>query len=211
MKSSFIQTIRLIKNDIIKIKNVDIIVTSSNENLMGNKNKSYWRFNGRINVDGAIRNESNEEELDLMLKDKVLKQGDVIITNATGNLKNNFKFVIHTVVPDGAYGYNNNNSDNILKQCYINSLKAADELICECSIVFPALGCGVKEWSNPKAADIAYKAISEIKLKYINKVFIVCIDSNTFNTFKKVGDKILVDYIQTEKIEKIEYQYIRKS
>lgn len=209
----FIHKIRLLKNDIVKIRNIDAIVTSSNENLMGNKNQSYWRFNGRVNVDGAIRNQSNEVELDSILQGLTLKQGQILLTKSTGNLKNNnIKYVIHTVVPDGAYGYGINISDNILSQCYSKSLLAVDDLHCN-HIAFPALGCGVKEWPTAKAAEIAYKTVTELKLKYIKQVYFICLDINTFNTFKKVGDKVLGDlnYIQSEKVEKVEYEYTRKS
>ena len=205
--------IRLLMGDIVKIRNIDAIVTSSNENLVGNKNNSYWRFTGRTNVDGSIRNHSNEEELDRMLKGIKLNQGDIALTKSTRNIKSNgVKYLIHTIAPDGAYGYDTHISDKILTQCYSKSLIAADDLHCN-SIAFPALGCGVKDWPAAKAAVIAYKAISEARLNFIKQVDFIFIGINTFNTFKAVGDKVFglkTTSIQTEEGRKIEYPYIGK-
>ena len=183
--------ITLMMGDIGEIRSVDAVVTSGNENLMGNKNNSYWRFSGRINVDGSIRAHSNEGELDSMLKGVKLNRGDIAVTKSTGNIeRNGIKYVIHTVVPDGAYGDDTHISQKIFRQCYSKSLIAADNLNCK-SIAFPALGCGVKDWPAVKSADIAYKAILEVELKSIKQIDFLFIEISTFNTFKAIGDKVL--------------------
>jgi O-acetyl-ADP-ribose deacetylase (regulator of RNase III) len=93
-------TISLIKGDISQLKNVDAIVTSTNEYLQGNKNPSYWRFNGRLNVDGAVRNAININELDEELSGKRLTIGNAVMTKASGRIfANGIKFIIHTVTP----------------------------------------------------------------------------------------------------------------
>ena len=95
-----VRSISLIKGDISQFKNVDAIVTSTNEYLQGNKNASYWRFNGRLNVDGAVRDAININELDQELLGKKLTIGNSVITKATGRiLANEVKFIIHTVTP----------------------------------------------------------------------------------------------------------------
>jgi len=95
-----VRSISLIKGDISKVKNVDAIVTSTNEYLQGNNNNNYWRFNGKLNVDGAVRNAINRDELDQELLGKKLSIGHAIITNASGNiLANGVNFIIHTVTP----------------------------------------------------------------------------------------------------------------
>jgi O-acetyl-ADP-ribose deacetylase (regulator of RNase III) len=159
-----------LKQDISKIKNVNAIVTSTNEYLQGNSNGSYWRFNGRINVDGAIRNAVNQEELEqqitkLGMKSRKLDPGKSILTNSSGRImENNVHYIIHTVTPgylislslyyqhhyyfylkDGTYGYDLTNSNMKLRECYSSCLELADKSLCE-SIAFPALGTGVKEW-----------------------------------------------------------------
>lgn len=96
----FISTINIIKGDISDVKNMDVIVTSANELLMGNKNSSYWRFNGRHNVDGSIREKLDQDILDRQLDGKKLKVGESIILESSGLIrKNQVKFIIHTVTP----------------------------------------------------------------------------------------------------------------
>lgn len=96
----FISTINLIKGDISDVKNMDVIVTSANELLMGNKNSSYWRFNGRRNVDGSIREKLDQDILDRQLDGKYLKAGESIILESSGLIrKNQVKFIVNTVTP----------------------------------------------------------------------------------------------------------------
>ena len=185
-------TISLIKCDITAIK-ADILVTSSNENLMGNKNGSYWRFNGRINVDGSIRSSLNQKELDEDLKDKILKPGESIITPSSGLIKeNNIKYIIHTCVPDGAYGFDSTNSIEVFRNCFSSCLTLAESKQAS-SLAFPALGCGVKEWNKGRASDIAFTSICEqaSKLRSLHQIFFVFKEASVFNTFKLVGEKKL--------------------
>jgi len=66
------------------------------------------------------------------------------------------KYVIHTVGP--VYSSCKNRCEELLSNCYINSLKAASELKCR-SISFPAISTGIYGYPKDKAAKVAYKAV----------------------------------------------------
>ena len=200
-------TISLIKSDITIIKNVDIIVTSSNELLQGNKNTSYWRFNGRMNVDGAVREALNQKTLDIDLKGKILKPGESCISTSSGKiLENNVKYIIHTVVPDGAYG--RSKSDEVFSNCYSSCLELAESHHAK-SIGFPALGCGIKEWNTAKAAEVAFLSIVKKAktMQSVDEINFVFKDVNVLNTFKLVGCKLGLTYDEKDIGENDKYSF----
>ena len=200
------------------LKNVDAIVTSSNEYLQGNKNNSYWRFNGRRNVDGDVRNGLNQDELDQELSGEIgenkLSIGHSIMTRSSGRiLANGVKYIIHTITPDGAYGYENNNSDcmssdNKLSNCYSSSLLLAENKKLK-TCAFPALGCGVKEWIRARGAKIAFETLKQVKLQSVNHVYFVFLDNVTLNTFKLIGEK--TSLLNCEEVIEDGYRYQFKS
>jgi O-acetyl-ADP-ribose deacetylase (regulator of RNase III) len=117
--------LKLILGDITNIP-TDVIVNSANPFLMKGSGVC-----GAIHKAAGINLEKECLELKKSRSIDKLPIGEVIVTKAY-NL--HAKFVIHTVGPK-----NDGKDDlNLLKNCYINSIRKADELKAN-SIYFPAI------------------------------------------------------------------------
>lgn len=68
------------------------------------------------------------------------------------------KYIIHTATP--IYGDHPGNEADILKSCYWESLRRAEEFNME-SIAFPLLSAGIHRYPKKEAAEIAFEAIHE--------------------------------------------------
>ena len=151
------------KGDITKQK-VDAIVNAANELLLGGGG-----------VDGAIHAVAGFELKLECAKLGGCKTGEAKITPGF-NLP--AKFVIHTVGP--RYGQHGGEEANLLRSCYLESLKLAKENHCQ-SIAFPCISTGVFGYPNQKAAKIAIGTVREF------------IEGN--NCFQKV---VFVCYLQED-------------
>ena len=105
--------------------------------------------------------------------------GQAVYTTA-GNLP--ASYVIHTVGPvwnGGIY-----NEDNLLRNCYINSLKIADDLGCK-TVAFPNISTGVYRFPKQRAAAIAVKAVKEYSHAehWIERVIFVCFDDENYRIY----------------------------
>lgn len=155
--------LKIILGDITKVK-ADAIVNAANNSLLGGGG-----------VDGAIHRAAGPRLLDECRKLKGCETGEAKITKGY-NLP--AKFVIHTVGPIWQGG--NHGEAQLLTNCYINSLKLAEEYNCH-HVSFPSISTGVYHFPLEKASKIAVKSIMEYcKDKYsINNVEIVCFDEKT--------------------------------
>ncbi len=68
------------------------------------------------------------------------------------------KYIIHTATP--AYGQHYGAEPDILKSCYWESLRKAEDLNMK-SIAFPLLSTGIHRYPKEKAARVAFEAINE--------------------------------------------------
>jgi O-acetyl-ADP-ribose deacetylase len=156
--------IKVIKGDITKIE-ADAIVNAANSSLLGGGG-----------VDGAIHRAGGPEILEacrnIVARQGNCKTGEAVITTA-GRLP--AKFVIHTVGP--VWNGGNNNEETKLANCYLNSLKLAEENGCS-SIAFPNISTGVYKFPKDKAAGIAVRTVAEYfrKPSAISEVIFVCFD-----------------------------------
>lgn len=163
--------IELLKGDITTIE-IDAIVNAANTSLLGGGG-----------VDGAIHRRGGrqilEECIKIRNKQGGCKVGESVITNA-GNL--NAKKVIHTVGPR----WNNNQSEEPekLKNCYLNSLKLAEENQLE-SIAFPNISTGIYKYPKSDAAKIAIQTVKDFKAITIQKVVFVCFDQENYDIYKE--------------------------
>jgi len=138
-------TILLKKGD-ITLEDVSVIVNAANSSLMGGGG-----------VDGAIHRAGGPQILEECRKIREvhgkLPTGKAVITNG-GMLTAGY--VIHTVGPVWSGG--GNSEDNLLRDCYINSLALAveNELF---SIAFPSISTGVYRFPVERAAEIAIQAV----------------------------------------------------
>ena len=163
-----ISTIEIFKGDITKL-NVDAIVNAANSSLLGGGG-----------VDGAIHRAAGPKLLEECKKLNGCKTGEAKITKGY-NLQS--KFVIHTVGP--IWNGGNYNEDELLTNCYLNSLKLAVENKIK-TIAFPAISTGVYGFPLERAAQIAIKAVKKFiqSDKSIQKIIFVCFDDRAYQTYK---------------------------
>jgi len=159
--------IEIHKGNITKL-NVDAIVNAANTTLLGGGG-----------VDGAIHLAAGPELLEECKTLNGCATGEAKITKGY-NLSANY--VIHTVGP--VWNGGKHNEDELLVNCYRNSLKLAAENGIK-SIAFPAISTGVYRFPLERATDIA---IGEVT-KFLNdndeiiKVIFVAFDEQTYNYY----------------------------
>lgn len=166
--------------DITKL-NVTAIVNAANSGLLGGGG-----------VDGAIHRAGGTEILAECIKiretvyPKGMPAGKAVVTTAG---KMAAEYVIHTVGPVWHGG--NSNEPEILKNAYINSLKAAAEKQME-SVAFPAISTGVYRFPKNKAARIAFSAAEEFASmsEYPRKIIFVF--------FSESDEKIFISSIKQD-------------
>jgi O-acetyl-ADP-ribose deacetylase (regulator of RNase III) len=161
--------IEIIKGDITKLK-VDAIVNAANTSLLGGGG-----------VDGAIHRAAGSQLLDYNIKLGGCKTGEAKITPG---FKLSAKFIIHTVGPVWYGG--KNDEDDLLTNCYHNSLKLAVENGIKI-IAFPAISTGVYRFPLERATKIAVNETNKFLKKYkqIEKVIFVCFDDETYQVYKQ--------------------------
>ncbi len=167
--------IELKKGDITKLE-VEAIVNAANSSLMGGGG-----------VDGAIHKAGGPKILEECMRvvHKIgghLPTGEAVITSA-GNMPS--KYVIHTVGPVWQGG--KANEDELLAQCYINSLKLASDFGIK-TIAFPNISTGIYGFPKKRAAEIAVKAVKSFSKedKSIDKVIFVCFDEDNFELYNRL-------------------------
>lgn len=162
--------IEIQKDDITKLK-VDAIVNAANTTLLGGGG-----------VDGAIHSAAGPE---LLEECKTLGNCPTGEAKITLGYQLRAKYVIHTVGP--VWNGGTVNEDNLLANCYKNSLKIAAENGIKI-IAFPAISTGVYHFPLERAVKIA---INETKSFLQNnsipeRVIFVCFDDKTYDTYLKV-------------------------
>lgn len=166
--------IDVIRADITTLK-VDVIVNAANCSLLGGGG-----------VDGAIHKAAGKG---LLKQCKALvnqlpghrgKSGEAYLT---GGCKLHCKYVIHTAGP--IWGGGKHNEATILANCYINSLRLADEKQCE-SIAFPCISTGIYKYPPDAAAKIAYESVRSFEAEYVKNVIFCCFTSRDEKLYQQL-------------------------
>ena len=144
-------TIKLFQGDITTLK-VDAIVNAANSSLMGGGG-----------VDGAIHRAAGKELLEECKTLNGCKTGEAKITKGYTLPA---KYIIHTVGPVWKGG--NNNEDNLLANCYKNSLQLAVENGIK-TIAFPAISTGIYNFPLERAIKIAILQVTKFLKEYTSK------------------------------------------
>ncbi|MGM5630542.1 O-acetyl-ADP-ribose deacetylase [Apibacter raozihei] len=165
--------IQIIKGDITRI-NVDAIVNAANSSLLGGGG-----------VDGAIHRAGGKQILEECQKIRARQgkcnTGEAVYT-AAGCLP--ARYVIHTVGP--VWNGGNKNEKDLLRQCYINSLRIADKLELK-SVAFPNISTGIYHFPKNEASEIAINTVQYFfkkENKYIETILFVCYDEENEQLYK---------------------------
>lgn len=160
--------LQIVRNDITKVQ-CDAIVNAANSTLLGGGG-----------VDGAIHKAAGRGLLLECMKFGGCKVGQAKITNGY-NLP--CKYVIHTVGPKWKDG--KNGEQELLENCYKNSLALAKENNCE-SVAFPLISSGVYGYPMNEAFKVAVDTVAEFLMQNDMLVYIVVYNKNAFATSSKL-------------------------
>lgn len=163
----------IIRNDITKMK-VDAIVNAANTALkMGS------------GVCGAIFRVAGEAKLQAACnKLAPVKTGEAVITPG---FKLPAKYIIHTAGP--IYKDGNHWEAELLRNCYINSLKRAVENNCQ-SIAFPLISSGIYGYPKAEALHVATSAIQAFLEHNDIDVYLVVFDKEAFEISEELLGEI---------------------
>lgn len=164
--------IEVVEGDITKLK-VDAIVNAANCSLLGGGG-----------VDGAIHRAAGRELVEACRVFGGCETGEARITPG---FKLPAKFVIHTPGPiyrDGLHG-----EPELLRSCYENSMKLAEENGCE-TVAFPAISAGVYGYPKKAATRIAVETVQSFPVKNVKKVIFCCFDEDMLKIYQEVLGKL---------------------
>ena len=168
------EKIRIVEGDITK-QEVDAIVNAANTSLLGGGG-----------VDGAIHRAAGPELLEETRQMGGCPTGEARVSKGY-NLP--AKWVIHTVGPVWAGGHKN--EDNLLANCYRNSLAAAVAREAK-TVAFPSISTGAYGFPLERATEIAMREAKRFleNNEGLEKIVFVCFGERVLKTYQEVFERI---------------------
>jgi len=168
------EKIRIVEGDITK-QEVDATVNAANTSLLGGGG-----------VDGAIHRAAGPELLEETRQMGGCPTGEARVSKGY-NLP--AKWVIHTVGPIWAGGHKN--EDNLLANCYRNSLAAAVARGAR-TVAFPSISTGAYGFPLERATEIAMRETKRFleNNEGLEKIVFVCFGERVLKTYQEVFERI---------------------
>ena len=165
--------LKILSEDITRLE-VDAIVNAANTDLLAGGG-----------VCGAIFRAAGRRELQAAC-DKLapIKTGDAVITPGF-NLP--AKFIIHTAGPIWRGG--NDGEENLLRNCYVNSLKLAAEKNLS-SVAFPLISSGIYGYPPRDALTVAVHAIKDFLATRDIDVTLTVLNKSLLEEIHRRGDNV---------------------
>jgi O-acetyl-ADP-ribose deacetylase (regulator of RNase III) len=137
-------------------------------------------------VDGAIHREAGPELLEETRKIGGCPTGEARVSKG---YRLPVRWVIHTVGPIWAGGHKN--EDNLLANCYRNSLKAAVERGAK-TVAFPSISTGAYGFPLERATEIAMRETKKFleKDEGLEGVVFVCFGERVLKTYQDVFARV---------------------
>ena len=168
------EKVRIVEGDITK-QEIDAIVNAANTSLLGGGG-----------VDGAIHRAAGPELLEETRQMGGCPTGEARVSKGY-NLP--AKWVIHTVGPVWAGGHKN--EDNLLANCYRNSLTAAVARGAK-TVAFPSISTGAYGFPLERATEIAMRETKRFleNNESLEKIVFVCFGERVLKTYQEVFERI---------------------
>ncbi len=177
--------LEIVRNDITKVA-VDAIVNTANP----------WPIIG-LGTDSMIHEKAGPKLLQARKKIGIIDIGSAAITPA---FDLQAKYVIHTVGP--AWDGGNDGEEELLRQCYDNSLQLAVEYDCQ-SIAFPLISAGNYGFPKDKALQIAISAFSAFLLEHEMQIYLVVFNRDAYRLSEKLFSHV-ASYIDQNYVDACE-------
>ena len=184
--------LQIIRQDITKMK-VDAVVNTTNSSMIG--------YSG---VDLAIHTLAGEEFDEECGRLVPLALGEAKIT---GGYRLPAKHVIHTSGPSWRGG--NHGESEILRSCYLNSLRVAVENKCR-TVAFPLISAGVYQFPKDQVLKFAVQTITEFLFEHELTVYICVYDKESYSFSQKLFNDIK-SFIDDDYVEEREEDFLLES
>lgn len=157
--------LKILSADITSLE-VDAIVNAANTELLagGGVCGAIFRAAGRYELQEACN------------KLAPIRTGEAVITQGF-NLP--AKFIIHTAGP--VWNGGTNNEENLLRNCYINSLKLAAENNLT-SVAFPLISSGIYGYPPQAALEVAVRAIKDFLAEHDMDVTLIVLKKSLLDS-----------------------------
>ena len=157
------RTLRLLRGDVAYCT-ADAIAVSSNPYLEGTRRKGFWRFTGRKNADGAVREAGGAKfaanVAGIAAVHSPLAAGRAVVVPSAGALRTRCRWIVHCVGPDmmsAGSAAQRLQCVSLLETTFAGTLSAATAAGA-CSLAVPAIGTGILGFAPADAAGAAFRA-----------------------------------------------------